>query len=52
MVTDESMYSPDLLDVKAGEETPVRLHDRNTWLTAMREVRSGRDPEKRAPRPP
>jgi hypothetical protein len=35
------------LDVKAGEETQVRLHDRNTWLTAIRDVRSGRDPEKR-----
>jgi hypothetical protein len=35
------------LDVKAGEETQVRLHDRNQWLTAIREVRSVRDPEKR-----
>jgi len=35
------------LDVKAGEETQVRLHDRNTWLTAIREVRNVRDPEKR-----
>lgn len=35
------------IDVKAGEETQVRLHDRNTWLTAIREVRSVRDPEKR-----
>lgn len=35
------------LDVKAGEETQVRLHDRNTWLTAIRDVRSVRDPEKR-----
>jgi hypothetical protein len=34
------------LDVRAGEETQVRLHDRNTWLTAIREVRSGRDSEK------
>jgi hypothetical protein len=41
------------LDVKVGEETQVRLHDRNTWLTAIRDVRSVRDPEKRtAPRPP
>src|SRR5216683_2358615 len=36
-----------LLDVKTGEETQVRLHDRNTWLTAIRDVRSVRDPEKR-----
>ncbi len=35
------------LDVKAREETQVRLHDRNIWLTAIREVRSVRDPEKR-----
>jgi hypothetical protein len=35
------------LDVKAGEETQVRLHDRNQWLTAIRDVRSIREPEKR-----
>jgi hypothetical protein len=35
------------IEVKAGEETQVRLHDRNVWLTAIREDRSARDPEKR-----
>ena len=35
------------IEVKAGKETPVRLHDRNVWLTAIREDRSARDPEKR-----
>jgi len=40
-----------LLDVKAGEETQVRLHDRNTWLTAIRDVRSVRDPEQRTAPP-
>jgi hypothetical protein len=35
------------IDVRGGEETQVRLHDRNVWLTAIREDRSARDPEKR-----
>jgi len=35
------------IEVRAGEETQVRLHDRNVWLTAIREDRSARDPEKR-----
>ncbi len=35
------------IEVKVGEETQVRLHDRNVWLTAIREDRSARDPEKR-----
>jgi hypothetical protein len=35
------------VEVKAGEETQVRLHDRNVWMTAIREDRSARDSDKR-----
>ena len=35
------------IEVRAGEEAQVRLHDRNVWLTAIREDRSARDPDKR-----
>jgi len=34
------------VDVKSGEETQVRQHERKVWLTATREERSARHPEK------
>jgi hypothetical protein len=37
------------LDVKAGEEVTVRLHDRNEWLTGTREDRRVPDPNQPAP---
>jgi hypothetical protein len=37
------------LDVKAGEEVAVRLHDRNEWLTGTREDRRVPDPNQPAP---
>lgn len=38
------------LDVKAGEEVAVRLHDRNEWLTGTREDRRVPDPNQPTPR--
>jgi hypothetical protein len=37
------------VEVKAGEETQVQLHDRNVWMTAIREDRSARGSDKTAP---
>ena len=37
------------LEVKAGEELAVRLHDRNEWLTGTREDRRVPDPNQAAP---
>ena len=37
------------LEVKAGEELAVRLHDRNEWLTGTREDRRVPDPNQPAP---
>lgn len=38
------------LDVKAGEEVAVRLHDRNEWLTGTREDRRVPDPNRPTPK--
>jgi hypothetical protein len=39
------------LAVKAGEEATVVLHDRNEWLTAVREDRRVPDPNQQTPSP-
>lgn len=38
------------ITVKAGEEAVVRLHDRNEWLTGIREDRRAPDQDQPAPR--